>query len=149
MVRNFSSRLWRCSSNLSKLWLRLEWSVEHQRICSTCLQAQSATKHRRGHNFQGNSSTIKVSQFLQRFDLDKNGVLTKKEVENSDKTLGPEIIEGLFLVADTNLDGQITSEEFKQISTAFGQQTEKVGFSKRDLSIFRFSTLRTSALHAL
>lgn len=76
-------------------------------------------------------------------------MLTKKEVENSDKTLGPEIIEGLFLVADTNLDGQITSEEFKQISTAFGQQTEKVGFSKRDLSIFRFSTLRTSALHAL
>lgn len=58
--------------------------------------------------------------------MDKNGVLTRKEMENADNTLGPEIIEGLFLVADNNLDGKITYEEFKQISTAFGQQTEKV-----------------------
>jgi Mn-dependent DtxR family transcriptional regulator len=64
--------------------------------------------------------------FFQRFDLDKDGILTRKEMENSDKTLDPEIIEGLFLVADTDLNGRITHEEFKQISTAFGQETEKV-----------------------
>jgi Ca2+-binding EF-hand superfamily protein len=63
---------------------------------------------------------------FQRFDLNNDGILTRKEMENSDKTLGPEIIEGLFLVADNNLDGQISYNEFKQISTAFGQQTEKV-----------------------
>jgi Ca2+-binding EF-hand superfamily protein len=57
--------------------------------------------------------------------VNKDGILTHKEIESSDKTLGPEIIEGLFLVADTNKDGRITYEEFKQISTAFGQQNDK------------------------
>jgi len=62
---------------------------------------------------------------FKRFDLNKDGILTRKEIENSDKTLGPEIIEGLFLVADTNVDGKITYEEFKQISATFGQTTDK------------------------
>ncbi|CAD5216436.1 unnamed protein product [Bursaphelenchus okinawaensis] len=76
-----------------------------------------------------------VDNLFSHLDTDKNGILTRAELKNSKENLGPEIIEGLFLVADTNGDGQITHQEFGTIQGAFGQtpssrKSENVGIAR-------------------
>ncbi|KAI6241043.1 hypothetical protein M3Y99_00416000 [Aphelenchoides fujianensis] len=61
-------------------------------------------------------------EIFKHLDADKNGVLTHKELEQSNENLGAEIINGLFTVADTNNDGRITYEEFEKIAHTFGGQ---------------------------
>lgn len=52
-------------------------------------------------------------------DINNDGILTKIELEKSDENLAPELIYGLFLVADSNSDGKITYEEYKVVAGAF------------------------------
>lgn len=52
-------------------------------------------------------------------DINNDGILTKLELEKSDENLSPEIIYGLFLVADTNNDNKITYNEYKIVAGAF------------------------------
>ncbi|KAI6235563.1 hypothetical protein M3Y95_00064600 [Aphelenchoides besseyi] len=71
---------------------------------------------------------------FKHFDLDKDGLLTRNELERSNEHLGSEIIEGLFSVADANRDQRISYEEFEKISGAFGKtsnsNSQKIGVAR-------------------
>ncbi|KAI6201288.1 Sodium leak channel non-selective protein [Aphelenchoides besseyi] len=71
---------------------------------------------------------------FKHFDLDKDSLLTRNELERSNEHLGSEIIEGLFSVADANRDQRISYEEFEKISGAFGKtsnsNSQKTGVAR-------------------
>ncbi|UMM21183.1 hypothetical protein L5515_002975 [Caenorhabditis briggsae] len=52
-------------------------------------------------------------QFFKKMDLNDDGIVDKLEVEKIRKDNNDRIIDGILSIADVNLDGQLTYEEFK------------------------------------
>lgn len=65
-------------------------------------------------------------------DSNQDGVLTKPEIENSKDKFLAEVAGGLFQVADTNFDGQITLYEFLSVvdSAAAVEQSKNAGIAQ-------------------
>uniref|UniRef100_A0AC34F6B0 EF-hand domain-containing protein n=1 Tax=Panagrolaimus sp. ES5 TaxID=591445 RepID=A0AC34F6B0_9BILA len=75
------------------------------------------------------SPTSEAEKFFQQLDYNHDGVLTRDEAEKSKEHIPEEITNGLFQVADTNFDGQITLQEFLAVmeSADNSQQTSDIG----------------------
>uniref|UniRef100_A0A914XWT2 EF-hand domain-containing protein n=1 Tax=Panagrolaimus superbus TaxID=310955 RepID=A0A914XWT2_9BILA len=75
------------------------------------------------------SPTSEAEKFFQQLDYNHDGVLTRDEAEKSKEHIPEEITNGLFQVADTNFDGQITLQEFLAVmeSADNSQQTSDSG----------------------
>lgn len=72
------------------------------------------------------------TKIFNLLDINRNGILTKDEVEKSKEHIPSEITNGLFQVADINGDGKITLQEFINVidSTAVVEQSKNAGTAK-------------------